>query len=261
MSRPQQGWWYRHRWKLAGVLCLCVAMLGMVQDLLQSRARQSAYYWYESGLFALFWLLFLPGAYGMRLAGRHWSGPLPGLAATGAATLLHLLVYPAVILIISALFYEHAFAYRQTFGYALSNHLISCLLVYGACAVFFFRPDGRPQRKGAAHLQALEIRQGHTRIRLPVGDIHYITTESPYVAVHTADGRYLLSDTLKGLEKQLDPAVFVRVHRSAIVHTGRIVSRTSRQNGDYDLLMEDGNTLRLSRTYAGAFRATPDAGQ
>ena len=50
------------------------------------------------------------------------------------------------------------------------------------------------------------------------------------------------------LEARLDPARFVRIHRSVIVNLDRIKEMHPHFNGDYVVVLEDGRQLRLSRT-------------
>jgi two-component system LytT family response regulator len=57
---------------------------------------------------------------------------------------------------------------------------------------------------------------------------------------------------MAGIEQQLDPKVFVRIHRSTIVNLERITSFEPALHGDYNVALEDGRTLTLTRTYRGA---------
>jgi DNA-binding LytR/AlgR family response regulator len=54
---------------------------------------------------------------------------------------------------------------------------------------------------------------------------------------------------LKKLERLLDPQVFIRVHRSAIINKNHITELKSRKNGDYDGIVTSGQTIRFSRHY------------
>lgn len=87
------------------------------------------------------------------------------------------------------------------------------------------------------------------RIRLiDVEDINYIIGAGNYAEVHLMDGRAILHrETMTSLEHQLDPAVFVRIHRSSIVRYGNIVELRPNENGDYSILLKQGQTLTLSR--------------
>ena len=51
------------------------------------------------------------------------------------------------------------------------------------------------------------------------------------------------------LERRLDPARFVRIHRSTIVQIDRIKDIVAAWHGDFDVTLRDGTVLRLSRNY------------
>ena len=92
---------------------------------------------------------------------------------------------------------------------------------------------------------AVESR-GQVRV-VPVARIDYITASGPYAELHVGDKTYAVRERMQTLEEQLDPAVFVRVHRSAIVRLDRIDSLLHRPGGDYALRLKDGTELDVSR--------------
>ena len=55
--------------------------------------------------------------------------------------------------------------------------------------------------------------------------------------------------TISEMEQRLDPAVFTRIHRSTIVNTARVQEIRPDPHGDYDVVVADGRTLRMSRTF------------
>ncbi len=59
----------------------------------------------------------------------------------------------------------------------------------------------------------------------------------------------MLRQTLSGMETQLDPTKFRRVHRSAIVNVERIAELQPLFSGEYSILLQDGTKLTLSRNY------------
>ncbi|HYT77498.1 MAG TPA: LytTR family DNA-binding domain-containing protein [Vicinamibacterales bacterium] len=69
------------------------------------------------------------------------------------------------------------------------------------------------------------------------------------VRLHVREREYLLRDTLSGLEAQLDPDRFVRVHRSVIVPVDRIAALRPQSHGDAELELRDGTRLTASRTW------------
>jgi two-component system LytT family response regulator len=65
-----------------------------------------------------------------------------------------------------------------------------------------------------------------------------------------ARGReYLIRTTLSDMERQLDPQVFTRIHRSTIVNVARIRDVRVDAHGDYDVALTDGRSLKMSRNY------------
>ncbi|MCI0694078.1 LytTR family DNA-binding domain-containing protein [candidate division KSB1 bacterium] len=82
-----------------------------------------------------------------------------------------------------------------------------------------------------------------------VSDLDWIEAEGDYVRLHAQGKSHLLREKISALETQLDPAVFVRIHRSIIVRLDRIATLKPQNNGDHVVLLRDGRKLSLSRTY------------
>ncbi|GAB3018787.1 LytR/AlgR family response regulator transcription factor [Bowmanella dokdonensis] len=87
------------------------------------------------------------------------------------------------------------------------------------------------------------------RIRLvDVDKVEYILGAGNYAEVHLFDGKSVLHrETLTTLESQLDPSVFVRIHRSSIVRSSSIAELRPNEKGDYSVLLKNGQELTLSR--------------
>jgi two-component system LytT family response regulator len=85
--------------------------------------------------------------------------------------------------------------------------------------------------------------------------IDWIEADGNYVRLHTHGKRHLVRETLKAVEARLDPRLFVRVHRSAIVNVERIVSVEPYFHGEFVLTMRDGSKLTSSRTYSQRLRS------
>jgi two-component system LytT family response regulator len=84
--------------------------------------------------------------------------------------------------------------------------------------------------------------------------INYITGAGNYAEVHLFDGSFVLHrETLANLEKQLDPGLFVRIHRSSIVRLTSICKLQPNQKGDYSVLLKSGEALTLSRDKKAIF--------
>jgi two-component system LytT family response regulator len=71
-----------------------------------------------------------------------------------------------------------------------------------------------------------------------------------YSELHTRNSTYPLRGTMNSLEQKLDPARFVRIHRSRIVRLDRILEFRTIENREYMVRLHDGSQHRSSRTYA-----------
>jgi two-component system LytT family response regulator len=90
---------------------------------------------------------------------------------------------------------------------------------------------------------------GRTRIAL-TKEIEWIEAADNYVCLHLAgSSSALIRETMKSIEKRLNPKHFARVHRSAIVKLTQIKEFQSSTNGDYILTLQNGRKLTLSRLY------------
>jgi two-component system LytT family response regulator len=85
--------------------------------------------------------------------------------------------------------------------------------------------------------------------------IDWLEADDNYVHVHTANRVYLLRRTLQDLLSQLGEQRFARIHKSAAANISAISSFTPLFKGDYEVLLRNGRTLRLSRRYKDALFA------
>ena len=92
---------------------------------------------------------------------------------------------------------------------------------------------------------AVESR-GQTRV-VPVAAIEYITASGPYAELHAGGKVFAVRERMQTLAEQLDPDIFFRVHRSAIVRLKLIETLLHRPGGDYAVRMKNGTELDLSR--------------
>jgi two-component system LytT family response regulator len=84
---------------------------------------------------------------------------------------------------------------------------------------------------------------------LRVGEIEWIDAEGDYLRIHVGKAWHLLRETMKHLEGQLDPARFVRIHRSTIVNLEKVKELQPFFRGEYVVVLQTGVTLKLSRGY------------
>jgi two-component system LytT family response regulator len=84
---------------------------------------------------------------------------------------------------------------------------------------------------------------------LKTEDIHWVEACGNYVTLHVGAETHLLRETLSHLESRLDPARFLRIHRSRLVNLDCVKELTPLFNGDYTVVLQSGDELTLSRTY------------
>lgn len=89
---------------------------------------------------------------------------------------------------------------------------------------------------------------GRTRL-VAIEDIDWIEAAGAYVRLHTGDRSLLLRQPLGELEKRLARHRFLRIHRSTLVQADRVSEVHSATHGDGRVVLEDGTSLRLSRSH------------
>lgn len=92
-------------------------------------------------------------------------------------------------------------------------------------------------------------------LRIEVGQVSRIDAERDYVRLHVGDRSYLLLQTIAGLEERLDPAQFIRIHRSTILRRDCIRGLRHDGLGVWSIELENGEALRIGRTYMAKVKA------
>lgn len=82
-----------------------------------------------------------------------------------------------------------------------------------------------------------------------ISEIDWIEAADYYACLHVGGKRYLLRRSLSDLENGLDPQIFCRIHRSAIVNLDRVSSLEINEEGENEVQLKTGVRLRLSRRY------------
>ena len=92
-------------------------------------------------------------------------------------------------------------------------------------------------------------------IRVAAQDIDLIVAERDYMRIHVGPRSFLLHETITELEHRLDPAEFVRLHRSTLVRRDRVAGFKHNGAGAWQVQLRDGQWLRVGRTYLANARA------
>ncbi|AEG91220.1 transcriptional regulator, LytTR family-like protein [Ramlibacter tataouinensis TTB310] len=114
-------------------------------------------------------------------------------------------------------------------------------------------PADAPVAAGpAARPERFLVRKLRKEFLIAVADIEWVQAQANYVGLHVNGHDYLLRSTLAEFLQQLDPARFVRVHRSYVVNLDRIAEIEPLDGGDARLRMKDGSQVPCSRRYRAA---------
>ncbi len=246
-----------------GVLVIILSVT-ILQDFLHSKFNSYSFYLSESLLFNLFWALLIPIGFGLRYSFQNLSllretrsQFLRKILFVFAGSIVHILAYSALIFGISEMFYSHTFGFGKNLIYTISQDLYKYLFIYAAISLVVFR-----KKKGVKippltsnFPDQLVINSGRTNLIVPINQILYIQASTPYIEIHTAGKKYLHSETLKSILEKLDPTRFLQIHKSTIINLQQVISYNSRLNGDYDVLLQSGQELRLSRNYVNGFKS------
>lgn len=84
---------------------------------------------------------------------------------------------------------------------------------------------------------------------LRISEIDWVEAADYYACLHVGNKTHMLRRSIAELEQDLDPAIFCRIHRSTIVNLNRVRGLELSEDGSHELLLNDGNRLRLSRSY------------
>jgi len=85
--------------------------------------------------------------------------------------------------------------------------------------------------------------------RVDVDTIERIDAAGDYMCIYTGDNTLILRETMKDLEKRLDPRRFQRVHRSTIVNLDLVKQVKPHTNGECFLVLDSGASVKVSRSY------------
>jgi two-component system LytT family response regulator len=115
-------------------------------------------------------------------------------------------------------------------------------------------------RPAAERPQRIVVKDG-TRVHvIPLDKLDYVEAQDDYVALHSAGKTYLKQQPIGSLETALDPAVFVRIHRSAIVNLERVARIEPYGKESRVAILHDGTRLPVSRSgYARLLEAMGDS--
>jgi two-component system LytT family response regulator len=98
-------------------------------------------------------------------------------------------------------------------------------------------------------MERLAIKSGGQVSFLKISEIDWIEAADYYACLHVKARTHLLRRSMSELERELDQALFCRIHRSTIVNLDRVKGLELSADGEYDVRLDNETRLRLSRRY------------
>jgi two-component system, LytTR family, response regulator len=109
------------------------------------------------------------------------------------------------------------------------------------------------QANYTAYPEKVLVENGNRMISLSVNDIIWMEAEGDYTKLHTSPKSYLSSYGIGALEQKLNPVVFTRIHRSAIVNIN-MVKEVFRDPNGYFIVLQNGTTHKVGRNYVESIK-------
>ena len=247
-----------------GAFILSGIVLTIIQDYLFTVRQSTSFVFYESLLFKCVWVVFALTylcfyKYFYKIREMHYHKLLLLFAALAIS---HTCITSIMVWALSWAFKEQGYGLAKILAFTLSNDSVKILCVYSLSIIFIKKPYPKRINKEEqttsrltreAPAKSLQIINGKKHYLVNFESIYCVKADSPYVTVHTEEGRYLHASSLKKLAGELDSR-FVKTHRSCIVNMDKVTSYKSRLNGDYDVSLSGDIQVRLSRNYAKEFK-------
>jgi len=189
--------------------------------------------------------------YLVRRLGTYQDATLAGLVLHVLAALLiatsHLIWYWQVSSLASPFLEVPGTRYGVYAFFFVFWFLIDLLLYWAVLARPEKDHDVQEQSASIATTERFAVRTGRSQHLVRTADIHWIEAQGYYAALHTDDGSFLLRRSLTRLEDELDPADFIRIHRSTIVNVKEVRGLKTNDSGSFSVMLADGTCRSASR--------------
>jgi two-component system LytT family response regulator len=97
--------------------------------------------------------------------------------------------------------------------------------------------------------RTVSMKSGSDWIKVRLDDITWIEAAGDYMCLHTSEGTHIIRKTLKQFEQELDPTLFPRVNRSAMINLSKLKRLTPNSNGEYLAQLTSGDSVKVSRKF------------
>jgi len=236
------------------LFCFLIYGLAIFQDYLFSRFKSTGFYWSDTMLYNIYWLFFIPfikfAKYAKSRIQPKKTKILYALASGLVLSTLHIVIFTFIFILGSNIIYEIPHRFIRIFKNVISSQSQITILVYLFLPfVIDYLNRKKNQNIDLTTPKFISVKNGTRITKLDVSRVLFIQADRPYTAIFSTNQKLLHDESLKKLEGLLDPNIFIRVHRSAIINKNHVTEISSRKNGDYDAILTNLHTVRLSRHY------------
>jgi two-component system, LytTR family, response regulator len=133
---------------------------------------------------------------------------------------------------------------RQRFGQAVNKVLLNAAKNMDGIK----KLSENLQTGSATYPEKVLVDNGNRMLSLHVNDIIWMEAEGDYTKLHSSNKNYLSSYGIGTLEQKLNPVVFVRIHRSAIININMVKEVFKDTNGYY-VVLQNGTSHKVGRNY------------
>ncbi|KLE34269.1 LytR/AlgR family response regulator transcription factor [Aurantiacibacter luteus] len=109
--------------------------------------------------------------------------------------------------------------------------------------------DSGSEESAGRYEKMINVKDRGQIFRVDVDSIEHIEAAGDYMCIYTGDNSLILRETMKDLERRLDPKNFQRVHRSTIVNLDQVRQVKPHTNGECFLVLDSGAEVKVSRSY------------
>ncbi|KLI64690.1 LytR/AlgR family response regulator transcription factor [Aurantiacibacter marinus] len=109
--------------------------------------------------------------------------------------------------------------------------------------------DMGEEESASRYEKMINVKDRGQIFRVDVDTIEHIEAAGDYMCIYTGDNSLILRETMKDLERRLDPKNFQRVHRSTIVNLDQVRQVKPHTNGECFLVLDSGAEVKVSRSY------------
>ncbi|HYJ83541.1 MAG TPA: LytTR family DNA-binding domain-containing protein [Allosphingosinicella sp.] len=102
---------------------------------------------------------------------------------------------------------------------------------------------------GSSFVEEFWVSEARGLVRLAAADVDRVSAERDYMRLHVGRRSWLINHTIGKLEEELDPAKFVRLHRSAIVRRDFVTGLRRDEGGRWWARLADGEEQKVGRLY------------